>query len=78
MNEQLIYTIAGENYILIEIPFLPGKHALTSAFCDKHGMVYQGIKEVVKGGFWGSSVCIQKFLLPERNFIKYSQDKIEL
>lgn len=74
MTEQLIYTIAGENYILVEIPFIEGKTHEAREFCEKHGMVFQGIKEV-KRSLLGAGYTIARYLLPERNFKAYSQDK---
>lgn len=75
MTDQLIYNIAGENYILVEVPFIEGKTKETQQFCDKYDMVFQGVKEV-KRSLFGSSYAINRMLLPERNFKAYSKDRI--
>lgn len=74
MQEQLIYEIAGEKYILIELPFTEGQGKRADELVKKYGLVYQGIKEINRGGFWDKAIIIQRFFLPEKNFDKWQKE----
>lgn len=75
-KEDLIYEINGKRYILIEMPIIVGLTKEVKEFCDKYGMVFQGVKDIHRGGLFGKTVIINKLLLPEENFEAYSKDKI--
>lgn len=75
MAEQLIYEISGKRYVLIELPILASNENQMKAIAEKFEMVYQGIKEINRGGFFGNSVVVERFFLPEENFNEFEKEK---
>lgn len=73
IQEQLIYEIAGEKYILIDIPIIEGHSKKADELIKKYGLVYQGVKEINRGGFWSKAFTVQRFFLPEKNFDKWKE-----
>lgn len=78
MNQQLIHEIAGKKYVLVDVPFLAGDYDKSEAFVKKHGLLYQGISEVSRGGLFTKTVIIQSYFCPEENFIAFSKDDLKL
>ena len=72
MSDQLLYTIAGENYVLIEdvaIDSITAKKL--QAKVKKFECIIQGVKELRRG--WFSSQAIIRILVPERNILEYNK-----
>lgn len=76
MSEQLIYEIAGKRYILVDVPFVDGYKDQVKRIVDMHGLLYQGIKEINRGGIFDRACVIQTYFCPEENFIEFSKCKI--
>lgn len=76
MNEQLIYEIAGKKYVMVDVPFVEGSGGKAEKIIKKHGLLYQGIKKIDRGGWWSSTVVIASCLCPEENFLSFSNDDL--
>lgn len=72
MSDQIIYTILGENYILIEEPVTGRLSPKLKAKIIKYECIEQGIKDIHAG--WFSGWAIAKILVPERNILKYNKE----
>lgn len=76
MSDQLIYEINGKKYILIEIPKIIGHVREMNDLVKKYGMVFQGIKSIDRGSWFSPAIVIEKYFLPEENFIAYSTNNL--
>lgn len=65
--EQFIYELNGRKYLLVEIPIIESKKDQTEAKLKKFECIYQGIKEINRGGFFSNAYMIIKVLVPEEN-----------
>jgi len=63
--EQLIYELNGKKYLLVEIPVTESNNKKMDAKCKRYNGIFQGIKEVNKGGWFSSGYVIMKMLIPE-------------
>jgi hypothetical protein len=63
--EQLIYELNGKKYLLVEILITEDNHKKIDAICKQCNGIYQGIKEINRGGWFSSAYCVMKFLIPE-------------
>ena len=75
MTEQILYEIYGTKYVLIEMGAITARDTdKASKLLKKHDGIWQGIKEINRGGLFSSSVVIVKVLIPERNIIAFNEE----
>ena len=73
-SQQLIYEIMGKRYILVDVPYVEGMYKEVKRLIKTHGLLYQGIKSISRGGMFTKSVVVQTYLCPEENYLSFSQD----
>lgn len=74
MEKQLIYTIAGINYLLFELPITGStdqKKFQTAVL--KYKGIMQGVKEI-KQGFFTGGYGVVNILIPEQHAIEFSNE----
>ena len=65
----------GIKYLIVEELATSKNEKRLTAKAKKHEAIYQGIKEINTGGFWGSAYGVIKILVPEKNIVAYNNDK---
>ena len=76
MNQKLVHTLNGINYLLFECPFpISEKHKLDSFYKEVNKLkgIIQGA-EKVSGGFWGDSYIKINVLIPEDKAFYFSSE----
>lgn len=73
MSEQLIYDIAGQRYVLIEVLVVESNKDKMKYLGKKYECVHQGVR-VDRGGFWSNTVIIFKWFVPEKNLIAFNKE----
>ena len=73
-NNEIIYTINGINYLLVEI-LITKKNTVNENFkmALKHDGIYQGVKEL-KQNFFSHNYMILNFLIPVNNINEFNKD----
>ncbi|WP_438423125.1 hypothetical protein [Aquimarina macrocephali] len=65
----------GEKYLIVEI--LATRKTSEKdllAKLKRHNAIYQGIKEINTGGFWGNAYGVFRVLVPEQNVVAFNND----
>jgi hypothetical protein len=70
--EQLIYTINGVNYVLIELPVTENNQKKVQKTAEDHDCIFQGVKEIKRSLFFGGHAII-KYLVPEQRLIAFNK-----
>lgn len=66
--EQIIYELNSKKYLLVEIPIIINSTVKKEeAKYKKYGGIYQGVKEINRGGFFTNAYAVVKVLIPEIN-----------
>lgn len=69
-------TLNGEKYLIIEIlATRKTSEEKLMAKLKRHEAIYQGVKEINTGGFWGSPYGVFRVLVPERNVVAFNNDE---
>lgn len=74
MPEQVIYTILGENYVMVEELITTRTLTKYKTKIKSNQCIEQGIKEFNRGGWFGDPLVIVKVLVPEKNILKYNNE----
>ena len=73
--ENIVVELNGIKYLIVEIlATSETNERKLKAKIKKYNGIYQGIKEVKSGGFWGRSYGILKILIPESKIIEWNDD----
>jgi hypothetical protein len=64
----------GIKYLVVEELATTRNQEEITAKVKKHEAIYQGIKQLNTGGFWGSSYGVIKILVPEKNIVAYNNE----
>ncbi len=64
----------GIRYLIVEELFTTRNQERLTEKAKRHGAIYQGIKELNTGGFWGSPTAVIKILVPEKQIVAYNND----
>lgn len=73
MENQLIHTINGINYLLFEIEINKSSADKLKSKIDKHKGIVQSLTK--KDSFWNGITAIVKFLIPENEVISFNNSK---
>ena len=73
-NNEIIYTINGTNFLLVEI-LITDQNSSNKNFKTvlKYNGIYQGIKKI-KRNFFSYNYMILKFLIPVNNINEFNKD----
>jgi hypothetical protein len=72
--ENITVELNGIKYLLVEILTTSRNSNKLTDKCKKYECIYQGVKDVNTGGFWGSPHAIVKILVPEKNIIMFNNE----
>ena len=72
--EQLIYELNGRKYLLVEIPVTESNSKKVEAKCKRHNGIYQGVKEISRGGWFSNAYFVIKILIPESQIEAFNAD----
>jgi hypothetical protein len=62
--EQILYTIEGKNYLLVELQVTNNNKAQFERAVQFCNCIFQGIKEYKAGGLFSNAYAIVKVLVP--------------
>lgn len=72
--ENIIVELNGKKYLSVELFTTTSNEKKITAKCTKYDAIYQGIKEIHRGGLWTNSYVVIKVLVPEENVIAFNND----
>ena len=76
--EQITVELNGIKYLIVEIlATSKTNEKKLKKKIKKYDGIYQGIKDVRSGGFFGSGYGILKILIPEKRVIEWNDDDSE-
>jgi len=64
----------GIKYLIVEELATTRNQEKLTAKAKRHQAIYQGVKQINTGGFWGSPYGIIKILVPEKSIVAYNND----
>jgi hypothetical protein len=73
MTSEIIHTINGKKYVLIEYPIVEGKSETLRNLVKKYQCIEQGIGKV-HTGWITTSYVIAKILVPEENILAFQAE----
>lgn len=74
---QILHTINGINYVLIDVPVVDSKHLpQIRAIMKKYKCINQSIKRVERGGLFNDPFVIMTILVPEKNIMDFNDEEI--
>ena len=65
----------GIKYLIVEELATRENEKKLVAKAKKYGAIYQGIKELNKGGFWSDTYAVIKVLVPEKSVVAYNNEE---
>lgn len=72
---EIIVELNGKRYLLVEDIAMRSNEARLKAKYKKYGCIYQGVKEINRGGFFSNPYVVAKILVPEENVIAFNNDE---
>lgn len=73
MDNKLVHTLNGVNYLLFEIELNKSAASKYDAKIKKHQGIIQSV--VRKNNFWNGFTAVVKFLIPEDQVMKFNDYK---
>jgi hypothetical protein len=73
---ELTIELNGIKYLLVEELATVKNQKEINAKIKKYGAIYQGIKEINTGGFWGGAYGVIKVLVPEKSIVAYNLEDL--
>lgn len=73
-TQQLIHELNGKKYLLVEIPVTQKQSSLLESKLKKFNCIYQGVKEINRGGLFSNPFMVIKVLVPEENVQAFNDE----
>ena len=71
---ELTTELNGVKYLIVEEVATTENGKKLIAKAEKYQAIYQGVKELNNGGFWGDPYLIVRVLVPEKNVLAYNNE----
>ena len=76
MSNEITCTLNNVKYLLFDVLVTNSTHSKkVENKCKKYEAIFQGVKEINRGGFLSSGYMILKVLVPEKNVIAWNNEK---
>lgn len=72
--EAITVELLGTKYLIVELPITSRNTDEVMAKCKRHNAIYQGVKEINKGGLFSNTYMVIRVLVPESSVIAFNAE----